>query len=87
MQDHNFSERIHIAGEELLEKVKELIHEGNVKHIRISHEMHTVLEIPVTVGVIGLVLAPILAAVAAAGAVMTNCTVEIVRSEPPTPLG
>ena len=83
MADGQHREHIHIPGEELVERVKELIHEGNVTHIRISHEMHPVLEIPVTVGVIGLVLVPILAAVAAAGAVMTNCTIEIIRTEPP----
>ncbi len=85
MSEGQHHEHIHISGEELVDKVKELIHEGNVTHIRISHYMHPVLEIPVTVGVIGLVLAPILAAVAAAGAVMTNCTIEVIRTEPPTP--
>ena len=80
-------EQFHISGEDLVDKVKELIHEGNVTHIRISHDLQPVLEIPVTVGMIALVLAPILAAVAAAGSLMTNCTIEIVRADPPPPPG
>lgn len=77
-------EQIHVTGEDLVEKVKHLIHEGNVRHLRILHEGHTILEIPVTAGIIGIVLAPLLAAVAAVGAMLTNCTIEVIRTEPPT---
>lgn len=84
--DPNFhTERLHVATDELVDRVKELYHEGNVRHLRILHEGHTVLEIPVNVGVAGLVLAPMLAAVAAVAAALTKCTIEIVRTEPPAP--
>jgi hypothetical protein len=83
MEPQENRERIHVTGEELVAKVKELVHEGNVRHIRILHEEHTVMEIPVSIGLIGVVLAPLLAAVAAAGALLTHCTLEIVRTEPP----
>src|SRR5579859_2656277 len=69
-------------GEQLLAKVKELLHEGNVRRIIIKQEGRTVLEIPLTIGVIGAVVAPMLAAVAAIGAAVTNCTIEVVRVEP-----
>jgi Domain of unknown function (DUF4342) len=72
-----------LKGEELVEKVKELIHEGNVRRLIIKHDGHTVVEIPVTVGVIGMVLSPTLAAVGAIATLISNCTVEVVRTDEP----
>lgn len=86
MQPQDHREHIHVTGSELVEQVKQLVHEGNVRHIVIKQDGHTVLEIPVNIGVIGLVLAPMLAAVAAIGAMVTHCTLEVVRSEPPANL-
>jgi hypothetical protein len=83
-QPGNCYERIQVEGEKLLDTVQELIHEGNVRHLVLKHDGNTVLEIPVTLGVIGAVLAPTLAAVAAVGAVLTQCTIDIVRTEDPT---
>jgi Domain of unknown function (DUF4342) len=73
-----------LRGEELVEKVKELIHEGNVRRLIIKHEGHTVVEIPVTVGVLGMVLSPTLAAVGAIATLISNCTVEVVRTDDPS---
>jgi repressor of nif and glnA expression len=84
MNPNEIREQIRVSSEELVETVKNLIHEGNVTHIIIKHDEHTVLEIPVSIGIIGLVLAPVLAAVAAVGATLTHCTLEVVRTEPPT---
>ena len=86
-QPTEFREQIRVQGEQLVEKVRELIHEGNVRHIVIKHEDHTVMELPITLGVVGAVLAPMLAAVGAVGAALTHCTVEVVRTEPPIPSG
>jgi len=83
MRTNDYFESIQVTGEELVGKVKHLIHEGNVQHIRIVHQSHTILEIPVTVGLIGVVLAPLLAAVAAVGAITADCTLEIIRTGPP----
>src|SRR5207247_2352979 len=77
-----FWERVTVTGDQLAEKVSELIHEGTVRHLVIKHGENTVLEIPVTFGVIGAVLAPTLAAVAAVGALLTHCTIEVNRTEP-----
>jgi hypothetical protein len=71
-----------VAGEELLKKIKELIHEGNVNRIIIKNEEgKTYLEIPVTIGVIGTVLAPVFAAVGALAALAARFSIEVVRAD------
>jgi len=81
MAEKTFTESFKVAGGQLVDAVKKLIHEGNVRRVIIKHETHTVAEFPLTVGVIGAVLAPVLAAVAALAAVMKECTVEVERVE------
>ena len=71
-----------VKGEELLKKIKELIHEGNVRKLIIKNEEgKTYLEIPVTVGVVGAIIAPVLAAVGAIAALAASFTIEVVRKE------
>jgi hypothetical protein len=78
-------EEIHVLGSNLVEKVKELIHEGNVQRIIIKNEQgQTLVEIPVTLAAIGVVAAPVLAAVGAIAGVVTKCTLVVERREPPT---
>jgi hypothetical protein len=78
-------EEIKVAGHELVEKVKELIHEGNVHRLIIKNEQGQVLiEIPVTIAAVGAMGAPVLAAVGAIAAMVTHCTVVIERREPIT---
>lgn len=73
-------EEFTINGEELLKKVKELVKEGNVRRITIkSKEGKTIMELPLTIGVVGVVLAPVLAAVGAIAALVTECTVVVER--------
>jgi hypothetical protein len=81
-QRNRWTEQVELAGDQLVEQVKELVHEGNVRHIRIKHEGHVVLEIPMTLAVAGGLLAPVLAALGAFAAAVTHCTVEVVREEP-----
>jgi hypothetical protein len=83
MSEPQWQERLKVEGAHLADQVKALIEEGNVRHLVIKHEEHTVLEIPVTLGVAVAVFAPTLAAVAAAGAVLTHCTIEVTRTGPP----
>src|SRR5215469_6220348 len=80
-----YREELQITGEQLVTTVERLIHEGNVRRIIIKHEGHTILEIPLTIGVVGVLVAPMLAAVGAIGAALTNCTVEVIRTEPAEP--
>ena len=69
-----------VPGEGLLAKVKELVHEGNVRRIVIKNDdLHTLVEIPVTLGVVGALLLPVWAAVGAIAAVVTDCTIEVER--------
>lgn len=72
-------ESFQVSGDQLLARVRELLHEGNVRRIRIHHAGHTVLELPLTVGVLGAVLLPMLAAVGALAALITDCTIEVQR--------
>jgi hypothetical protein len=72
-----------VVGEDLVKQVKKLVHEGNIRKIRIKDEKgkHTYLEIPVTIGVIGAVLVPVLAVVGALGIMVGVVTVEVMRAE------
>jgi len=81
-------EEIHVLGRDLVEKIRELIHEGNVQRIVVKDEHgNTFVEIPVTVAAIGAVLAPLLAAVGAISALVAKFTIVVVRSEPKPPEG
>lgn len=74
------SESFYLNGEELIKKVKELINEGNVRKITIKDkEGKTLIVLPLTIGLIGAVVAPMLAAVGAVAALVTECTVSVER--------
>jgi len=75
-------EVLQVMGTQLLSRVKELIHEGNVRRIIIKQEGNTLLEIPLTIGIAGILLAPTWAAIAVLGALLAQCSIEVVRSEP-----
>jgi hypothetical protein len=69
-----------IDGDEVVAKVKELIHEGNIRRITIKNEDgRTMLEVPLTIGVIGAALLPVFAAIGAAAALATRCTIVVER--------
>ena len=71
-----------VAGEELLAKIKELIREGNIRRIIIKNEKGvTFLEIPVTVGLIGAIIAPVFAAIGALAALVAHFTIVVERKE------
>jgi len=88
-------EEFKVLGKELVEKVQELIHAGNIRRIIIRDgHGHTFMEIPLTVAAIGAVAAPVLAAVGAIAAYVADCTIVVERvqpdakgtpAEPPTP--
>jgi len=71
-------ETYHVKGEDLLKKVKQLIHEGNIRKLTISGKDGKVLIVlPLTIGVVGAVLTPVLAAVGAIAALVTECTISV----------
>jgi Domain of unknown function (DUF4342) len=84
-QSRDFIEELPVLGEQLVTRVRELVHEGNVRRIIIKQEGHTILEIPLTIGVVGVILQPALVAIGAMGALLAQCSIEVVRSERPTP--
>ena len=69
-----------VKGEDLLRKIREIIEEGNVHRIIIKNsDGHVYLEVPVTLGVIGALIAPVLAAVGALAALAADFTIEVIR--------
>ncbi len=82
MAFQDFIEEIQVLGRDLVGKVKELIHEGNVRRIIVKDDRgNTFMEIPVTVAAVGAVLAPLLAALGAISALVAKFTIVVVRSE------
>lgn len=74
----NRTEEFHVNGEELLAKIKDLIHQGNIRRIIIKEkDGKTLIEFPLTLGVVGLVLAPTLAAVGAIAALVSEATIVV----------
>ncbi|MFH0952076.1 MAG: DUF4342 domain-containing protein [Patescibacteria group bacterium] len=79
-QQNNSQEEFSISGDQVVAKVKELIKEGNARRIIIKNEAgETVIEIPVTIGVVGALLVPVLAAVGAVAALLTKCTIVVIK--------
>ena len=79
MAEQTFKESFKVAGAQLVDAVKKLVHEGNVRRVIIKQGDHVVVEFPLTVGVVGTVLAPILAAIGAVAAIVNECTLEVER--------
>jgi hypothetical protein len=88
MKLESLVEEIHVLGNELVDKVRELIHEGNVQRIVVKDENgNTFIEIPVTVAAVGVILAPLLAAIGAISALVAKFKIVVIRSEPKPPEG
>jgi hypothetical protein len=75
------TEKYTIDGSQVMAKVKQLIHEGNIRRVRLIHEGRTIIDIPLSIGasaaVVGIIAAPALAAIGAAAALLTECTLEV----------
>jgi hypothetical protein len=83
MSEQKFkTEEFRVEGEKLIAKIKELFHEGNVRRVIIKDkDGKTVMEIPVTLGVVGVLLAPQLAAIGAIAALLTEATIVVEKAE------
>lgn len=76
------TEEFRVSGEELLAKIKQLVHEGNIRRIVIKNkEGAVIIEIPMTLGVVGALIAPTLAAVGAIAALVTEATIVVDKSD------
>ena len=80
MDDNKRTEEFTVSGEDLMAKIKDIIKQGNAKKITVrDKDGNEVISFPVTVGVAGLVLAPVFAAIGAIAALATECTIVIER--------
>ena len=79
MAETTFWESIKGDAHTIIEKVKAIVHEGNVRRIVVQHEGRTVAEFPLTAGVLGAVLAPALAAIGVLVAMLKDCTIQVER--------
>jgi len=81
-EQHVRTEEFHVSGDTLVAKIKELVQEGNVRRVVLKNEEGKILvEFPLTLGVVGAVLAPQLAAIGAIAALVTRCTVVVEKVE------
>jgi hypothetical protein len=79
MTEKTFWQTIETTGDQVIASVKQLIEAGNIRRIRVRQKDRVIAEFPLTFGVIGTVIAPVLAAIGALTAVMTECTIEVER--------
>ena len=76
------TEEVKVSGDDLVAKVKELVHEGNIRRVIIKNEEgKTLVEIPLTLGLVGAVLLPVWAALGAIAALVTDCTIIVEKVE------
>jgi hypothetical protein len=85
IEKHTYVDKLEATGSQMFDTLKKLIHEGNVRKITIKQEGQTIAEFPLTFGVVGAVVAPALAAIGAIAALVTDCTIEVERTEAPEP--
>ncbi len=80
--EKTFKEEIKVTGDQLVETVKKLVHEANVRKLILKDDQgKTLMEIPVSVASVGAILLPVLAALGALAALVTNCTIEVVKTK------
>jgi hypothetical protein len=79
MTEHCTWESFKAERASLVDKMKDVIHQGNVRRVIVEHDSRTIAEFPLTVGVVGAVLAPVVAAIAAIVALLKDCTIHVER--------
>jgi hypothetical protein len=84
--EKTFTEEFKVTGDAVLATVKELVHAGNIRRLTIKNEQgQTLIEIPLTIGVVGALLLPVWAAIGAIAALAANLTIVVERVEPTPP--
>ncbi len=83
MAKQNAWETIKIQGGQLVQELQKLLHEGNVRRVIVRQKGRTVAEFPLTVGLVGAVAAPVLAAVGALAALLADCSIDVERTAEP----
>ncbi len=79
------TEKFTVSGSQVVDKVKQLLHEGNIRRVRLVHEGRTLIEIPLSIGApaaaLGILAMPVLAAIGAFAALVTECTIEVEKTD------
>lgn len=79
------TEKFTVSGSQVVDKVKQLLHEGNIRKVRLVHEGRTLIEIPLSIGApvaaLGILAMPVLAAIGAFAALVTECTIEVEKTD------
>jgi len=73
-------ETIKVQGGQVVEELRKLLHEGNVRRVIVRQKGRTVAEFPLTVGLVGAVVAPVLAAIGALAALLADCSIDVERA-------
>jgi hypothetical protein len=81
MSEQTYWESIKAEGGQLVDRLKELVHEGNVRRVVVQHEGRTVAEFPLTAGVLGALIAPVAAGIGAIVALLKDCTFAVEREQ------
>jgi hypothetical protein len=80
--ERTWREKIEGTSEQILAQIKRLIDEGNVRRVVVKQQGRVIAEFPLTVGVVGTVIAPVAAAIGALTAILTDCSIEVEKSAP-----
>jgi hypothetical protein len=83
--ERTWREKIEGTTDQILAQIRRLIDEGNVRRVLVKQQGRVVAEFPLTVGVVGTVIAPVAAAIGALTAVLADCTIEVEKTTPPAP--
>jgi hypothetical protein len=83
--ERTWREKIEGTTDQVLAQIRKLIDEGNIRRIVVKHRGDTVAEFPLTVGLVGTVIAPVAAAIGALTAVLAECTIEVEKTTPAAP--
>jgi len=75
-------ETVKLQGEQIVDEARRIIHEGNVRRVVVKQKGQVVAEFPLTVGVVASVLSPVLAAIGALAALLTDCSIDLERQRP-----
>ncbi|MCK4671521.1 MAG: DUF4342 domain-containing protein [Candidatus Aegiribacteria sp.] len=76
------TKEFHVCGKDLVSKLKEILHQGNIRHIMIiNDDGRTLIEVPMTLGAVAVVLLPVWAAIGAIAALVANCTIVVKTEE------
>jgi Domain of unknown function (DUF4342) len=83
VQDRPAIQSLEAKGGQVIDAIKDLVHQGNVRKVSIKQDGRVIAEFPLTLGVVGAAVAPVWAAIGAIAALVTDCTIEVERTETP----